>query len=647
MASRTQLRLEQLTGSFDATSGINDQIAASATGSINASSLQDILSHMAGAIKRVHGYDSFAENVAGVFSGSVGTLDLSNADGGTSTIQIKYGDGAPLLLARTDSDLIELRTQADGAQKLQINSSQVKILNADLIPATDSASSLGTTGLRWSDLYTDAATVGGNLTVGGNATVTGNLTVSGDMNYQYVTSSIVEFNDPMLVTNAIDTTSNAGLQITSASFAHAVAEIEAQGSAENSFDYGVIWKRSLGYDEGLGAYVDGSESAPSLFPGLVEAGTPDDVYDVLTDGYPFAVFDASSVSNAVNDTQINITLNNINRSNVRSSDLLNAMKGAYVVVSGSNAKKLGLVTGQNAGAVQVRILGSGDSYGDISQTGDTLNAADITAVHLLNAYAGTIFDKKTSTFHMAAGAITGSGDNNFISGSANILQYGSVSLGKLSLFSNDVVSGSSEVLNAEYLNTDGEVKLQSANSNVLHIKGAGSGNGLILSSSAALKLVANDRHLILPSTFTYSADQSLKVNANGEIVAFTPAVAAAADANEAKAVMKVKSGVTITAGINNLILTGAAGSQHFEQIGNLAANLGDQSAFSAADRFKKLEVYVNGQLLTSGTHVAGAIPTGGDYAIMSTAAGNDSQHLSGAFAFNLEADDIVTLIRKL
>ena len=66
MARATQLRLNQITGSLG-TSQINDQIAAVATGSIAAENFETILSHLAGAIKRIHGDDSFSESSAGEF----------------------------------------------------------------------------------------------------------------------------------------------------------------------------------------------------------------------------------------------------------------------------------------------------------------------------------------------------------------------------------------------------------------------------------------------------------------------------------------------------------------------------------------------------------------------------------------------------
>ena len=68
---KTQLKLAQISGSFG-NFGINDQVSAVATGSLAAADLEDILSHMAGAIKRIHGADSFSQSGVGEFHHSQG-----------------------------------------------------------------------------------------------------------------------------------------------------------------------------------------------------------------------------------------------------------------------------------------------------------------------------------------------------------------------------------------------------------------------------------------------------------------------------------------------------------------------------------------------------------------------------------------------
>ena len=83
--ARTQMRLDALTGSYGTGAvQISDQGSAQATGSINATDLSTVLSNVASAIKRIHGFNSFTEAKAGVFNQSLtvtGSVSLKNASG--------------------------------------------------------------------------------------------------------------------------------------------------------------------------------------------------------------------------------------------------------------------------------------------------------------------------------------------------------------------------------------------------------------------------------------------------------------------------------------------------------------------------------------------------------------------------------------
>ena len=73
MASKTQLRLSQLTGSIGSGTGqINDSTSASATPVLN--DLSGVLSHMASSIKRIHGGSTFAEQAAGIFAQNIDNI---------------------------------------------------------------------------------------------------------------------------------------------------------------------------------------------------------------------------------------------------------------------------------------------------------------------------------------------------------------------------------------------------------------------------------------------------------------------------------------------------------------------------------------------------------------------------------------------
>jgi hypothetical protein len=60
--------------------------------------------------------------------------------------------------------------------------------DSDLVPSTDSANALGTTALRWSNLFIDAATVTDDVSIGGNLEVIGNANITGTLTYEDVTN---------------------------------------------------------------------------------------------------------------------------------------------------------------------------------------------------------------------------------------------------------------------------------------------------------------------------------------------------------------------------------------------------------------------------------------------------------------------------
>ena len=60
--------------------------------------------------------------------------------------------------------------------------------DSDLVPSSDSARALGTTALRWSNLFIDAATVTDDVSIGGNLEVIGNANITGTLTYEDVTN---------------------------------------------------------------------------------------------------------------------------------------------------------------------------------------------------------------------------------------------------------------------------------------------------------------------------------------------------------------------------------------------------------------------------------------------------------------------------
>ena len=80
-----------------------------------------------------------------------------------------------------------------------------------VVSDTDSTDDLGTTGVRWRELFVDAVTATDNATIGGNLTVTGNLTINGTTVTNDATN--VEIKDPLIELNsgAGSNTSDLGL----------------------------------------------------------------------------------------------------------------------------------------------------------------------------------------------------------------------------------------------------------------------------------------------------------------------------------------------------------------------------------------------------------------------------------------------------
>lgn len=191
MASRTQLRLAQLTGSLD------DTKAAAA--SISETSIQGVLDHLAASIKRIHGGSVFQNQTAGAFSQTINVTGAVTASAGlnvgtdvavgtnlvigndltlaTDAGIIKFGDdeattlthsngnglllgGAEAKLAFGQSDFAEaIYSSADGQVDI-VAGTEVQIVAPTL--DIDASSQVNIS----NDLV-----VGGNLTVNGSQTV--------------------------------------------------------------------------------------------------------------------------------------------------------------------------------------------------------------------------------------------------------------------------------------------------------------------------------------------------------------------------------------------------------------------------------------------------------------------------------------------
>jgi len=104
----------------------------------------------------------------------------------------------------------------------------------NVVSDSDSTDDLGTTGVRWANLWVDDVTVTTDVAVGGNATVTGNTTITGNLTVNGTTSTIATTNT--VVKDSLIELSNG----TTGSPANDAGIVIERGSSANAF---------MGWDE--------------------------------------------------------------------------------------------------------------------------------------------------------------------------------------------------------------------------------------------------------------------------------------------------------------------------------------------------------------------------------------------------------------
>ena len=139
MASKTQLRLNALTGSFhaDDPNAIADNLSATAMDDIAATDMQGLLGHLASSIQRIHGAADFSNSAAGVFahSGAV-TIDSSGAGvsvDGAAASNFSTSDGTLTIEAGGSDDKLVLKGdhESDVAIHLDGNAASASIVDID------------------------------------------------------------------------------------------------------------------------------------------------------------------------------------------------------------------------------------------------------------------------------------------------------------------------------------------------------------------------------------------------------------------------------------------------------------------------------------------------------------------------------------
>ena len=160
----------------------------------------------------------------------------------------------------------------------------------DIVSDTDSTDDLGTTGVRWANLWVDDITMTNDLDVGNDLTVAGNLTVNGTTVTNDATNTVIK--DPLIGLN--------------------------EGAASNANDLGIVMERGstgdnvfMGWDESgdyfaFGTTTDLSSSTGNItyslgqarFEGLNLSGTSADLGTVTTVDVDGGTIDGTAIGGA-------------------------------------------------------------------------------------------------------------------------------------------------------------------------------------------------------------------------------------------------------------------------------------------------------------------------------------------------------------
>ncbi|WP_341715130.1 hypothetical protein [Limnobacter sp.] len=595
MAIKTQIRLSQLTGSFGTSSGqINDQTAAAATGSIDSADVSSVLSHVVSALKRIHGEDSFSQNAAGEFAHSImpSTADGAALGGASNEWSDMYlADGAIINLGN-DQD-VTLTHVADTG--VLLNSSRQ---------------------LQFGDSATHIKQV-----------ADGQLELEADTSIQ-LDSAIVDFEDDGVVLqfgadddvtlthipdSALRLNTTMGLQFRDAA-------IFLNSSADGTLDIEADSQINLGTDtSGVAITIGHTTSEVTVADNLTVTG----------------------------DLTVNGTTTTVNSTTLTVDDAI------ILLGQGNNAniKDLGLILERGGNNIALFL----DETDDVFKFGFTAETASDDEITVADGLLKVQVDKLqiTGSSHYISYENLGGGDYFNIATAGNMLISAETGLIVFTDPSAQTSNGASFVID---MTTDREAsfksddeqnvffKLDSANTRIdissgLHIRNGGSSTGGVITFLEDSDNGSNISVLRGPSSLADNNTVFELPSDNG---------------TNGYVLQTNGSGVTSWAaqgGAGNSVKTFATVAATISSNSNLSSDSGysttDYSAISTANASKAIDVYVNGQLLQSGsgpysTDVSDVGFTSGDY----LADTNNMNALDVKFAFALEADDVVCIIGR-
>jgi len=596
MASRTQLRLGQITGSFgDFEGGIVDNLPVAATLAAipaGSGSMVSAMSQLASAIQRIHGGTAFTTQAAGVFAGRIQVDDTTDAstttdgslqtDGGLSValnavVGVDLQIGNDLTLA-TDSGVITFGD--DGATTLTHSNGNGLLLGgaeaklafgqSDFAEAIYSSADGQVDIVAGTEVQIVAPTLdidaSSQVNISNDLVVGGNLTVNGSQTVLDTTSLVVE--DSVI---ALASGSAANADVNSALvFQRATANLGGGTDMQNG---ALMFLQGTGFK--LGYTNDNAETAQGSL-----AIANDDLATVWVDQLNLA----GNTEYIQNDSGKLVAVSGGDIELQATTDIVLDANGADIFLKdgGTEFAKLTYVSAQNTAALS---SSAGNDLGLDANTGNILFAKD------------------------------GASQSSPATAAVNVATTNEIKFGHY-----------------DAPNTAFNVGFLTLKNNAVSVLSASSGLKIDAgANSAQLQLASNDAEVLtltVPDslgtgfTLTLPGDGGTNgyvLQTNGSGVTSWVAQSSAT---------YTKGGAVLTAGVtagSNLDLSGLSNVK-----GTFASNL-DATAFGEAD------LYINGALMLSGSE---ADVSGGsvDYRF------NGSQ--TAVFTFDLEIDDVVQVFKR-
>ena len=191
MANRTQLRIGQITGSFDAgPGGIVDNLTADSAANIgditlSSGSLVGVLSEMASAIKRINGGNTFAALDAGEIAQNVSiigtTPTLTIGDNGNEDVKLKFNSGGTDFQIGVDHDengILRISTSDfDGTAEV----AELSAADNLFVGNVNTEGNIGGVSDESKTIFAESTSAGSTITLGGGGLVitAGDLQVNG------------------------------------------------------------------------------------------------------------------------------------------------------------------------------------------------------------------------------------------------------------------------------------------------------------------------------------------------------------------------------------------------------------------------------------------------------------------------------------